>query len=360
MGLNSESAGSLKAVSLYYRQGTSDKVYQAWIERVNGGYAVNCAYGRRGSALTTATKTRTPVDYDGAVYVLNKVVSEKTAKGYTTAAQGTPYQHGSKAGQVSGLLPQLLNPIDNSDAPRFLADPGWALQEKLDGRRLLLRSVASQIEGVNKLGLVIGVACPIIEEARTLGADFVLDGEVIGDRLHVFDLLSRDGSDLRPLPWAARYQALTAMLGTRRNGHVQVVDCWTDPAEKADRLAELRAARAEGVVFKSVAAPYVPGRPNSGGAQLKWKFVATLSAQVMAVNRQRSVAVSLRDGDEWRTVGNVTVPPNREVPAPGDVVEVRYLYATSGGVLYQPVYLGTRDDVEAAECIWGQLKFKGR
>jgi bifunctional non-homologous end joining protein LigD len=106
-------------------------------------------------------------------------------------------------------------------------------------------------------------------------------------------------------------------------------------------------------------APYTPGRPSSGGSQLKFKFVATLSAVVVKANRQRSVGVSLCDGGDWQPVGNVTVPANQDVPSVGDVVEVRYLYASPGGALFQPVYLGVRSDVEPHECVSSQLKFKG-
>ena len=76
------------------------------------------------------------------------------------------------------------------------------------------------------------------------------------------------------------------------------------------------------------------------------------------MNTQRSVGVSLIDDTGWRSVGNVTIPPNHAVPATGSVVEVRYLYATPGVTLYQPVYLGERTDVESDECVTAQLKFK--
>lgn len=113
------------------------------------------------------------------------------------------------------------------------------------------------------------------------------------------------------------------------------------------------------MVFKQLAAPYVPGRPNRGGTALKHKFVATLSAVVTRVNEQRSVALRLRGPQGWQHTGNVTIPANQPVPQAGDVVEVRYLYAfpESGG-LFQPVYLGRRTDVTADECVPSQLKFK--
>jgi hypothetical protein len=43
------------------------------------------------------------------------------------------------------------------------------------------------------------------------------------------------------------------------------------------------------------------------------------------------------------------------------VVEIRYLYVTGpGGSLYQPVFLGVRDDVDITECTEAHqhLKYK--
>ena len=61
----------------------------------------------------------------------------------------------------------------------------------------------------------------------------------------------------------------------------------------------------------------------------------------------------------WKPAGNVTIPANQPLPRPGDVVEIRYLYAfPESGVLFQPVCLGIRTDITAAECVTRQLKFK--
>ena len=57
--------------------------------------------------------------------------------------------------------------------------------------------------------------------------------------------------------------------------------------------------------------------------------------------------------------GTVTIPPNFNVPAVGEVVECRYLHAyRESNALYQPVYLGPRKDVEHHECVLSQLKYK--
>ena len=84
-----------------------------------------------------------------------------------------------------------------------------------------------------------------------------------------------------------------------------------------------------------------------------------LSAVVAKINAQRSVEIRLLGKDGWVSAGNVTIPPNQDIPRVGWVVEVRYLYAfPESGIVYQPVYLGKRPDVEPTECLVAQLKFK--
>ncbi len=77
-------------ITLYYREGSSDKVYQATLEPVGELFAVNFAFGRRGSTLNTGTKTLSPVDYETAKRIYDKLVREKMAKGYT---QGPDARH---------------------------------------------------------------------------------------------------------------------------------------------------------------------------------------------------------------------------------------------------------------------------
>ena len=57
--------------------------------------------------------------------------------------------------------------------------------------------------------------------------------------------------------------------------------------------------------------------------------------------------------------GNVTIPPNHKIPAVGELVEIRFLYAIPGSnALYQPVYLGPREDIVHEDCVLSQLKYK--
>ena len=352
------SSKTSERVFLYYREGSSDKEYQAAIEPVANQFVVNFAYGRRGATLTTGTKTSSPVDYEAAKKIYTKLVNEKKAKGYTEGEKGTPYQHTEK--QASGILPQLLNPVAEAEVKLLLRDDNYCAQEKFDGRHLLVRKQDEHLEGINKKGFIVGLPATVAYEIRCWSGSFIPDGESIGDDYHTFDLLQHYGENLRPLPYRirlARLEGLLSAIPQRR--HWKMVETAFTTRQKTELWERLKRENREGIVFKRLDAPYVPGRPNSGGPQLKFKFVATLSAVVAKINAKRSVEVSLINGRSLVSCGNVTIPANHEIPPVGAVVEVRYLYAYRDSLaLYQPVYLGPRDDVDPGECRVSQLKFK--
>ncbi|MBE0542256.1 MAG: WGR domain-containing protein [Verrucomicrobia bacterium] len=348
-----------ESITLYYREGSSDKVYQCALTPAEASrYSVTFAYGRRGATLNTGTKTSSPVSYEDAKRIFDKLVREKLAKGYTPGADGTPYVGSNGDKQPSGYLPQLLNPIEEADVPRFFRDAAYCAQEKFDGRRLLLRKHGAAIEGINKKGLIVGLPEPVFQAIHKFPGDCVLDGESIGDMFHVFDLLELEGQDIRGWSYRERLVGLMNLLASVQQRVIRFTETAYTTEQKSGLHATLQAGRKEGIVFKRLDAPYTPGRPNSGGPQVKHKFYATLSAVVSKVNAQRSVEIRLLGKDGWALAGNVTIPPNQEVPVVRQVVEVRYLYATDAGILYQPVYLGERDDVEPTDCVRSQLKFK--
>jgi len=349
-----------ESITLHFREGASDKVYQASLEARGDGYVVTFAYGRRGSTLQTGTKTQSPVAYETAKALYDRLVKEKLAKGYRPSdSQESSYMSADVPDEDTGIRCQLLNPIDEEQALELVCIAGWCAQEKHDGRRMLLRRTGDELVAINRRGLRTGVPEAIVAAAKALPGDFLLDGEAVGEVFHAFDLLEHRDKDLRPQPLRKRMDALAKLL----DGHAPEAIRWTLTArlrwEKEYLLETLRANRREGIVFKHLDEPYTSGRPASGGSQRKFKFVTTASCLVAGVNGKRSVALALlRDGKPV-PAGNVTIPPNQPVPGLGAVVEVRYLYAFAGsGHLYQPVYLGARDDLDATDCLASQLKFK--
>ncbi|WP_397383928.1 WGR domain-containing protein [Prosthecobacter sp.] len=348
----------MEHITLYFREGSSDKIYQAAIQPNDGGYVVHFAYGRRGSALTTGTKTQSPVDYPKAKSIFDKLVREKTGKGYTPGESGTPYQHSDKAQQATDILPQLLNPIDQDEAVSLACDPQWVMQEKFDGRRLLIRCNHQGTDGINRSGLIVSLPQSITKAVEALNSQLILDGECVGEKFIAFDLLELDGTDLRSQPYRMRLVALNNIVPSGDDCISTAATTILTETKKA-MLEKLKSGKAEGVVFKRLDALYTPGRPASGGPALKLKFYETASFLVSQINEQRSVSLALLRDEQPVPAGNVTIPPNHVVPSQGDIVEVRYLYAfPESGCVYQPVYLGRRDDIQRTDCTTRQLKFK--
>ena len=348
----------MEEITLYYREGSSDKIYQAGITPRDGGYVVHFAYGRRGATLQTGTKTQSPVTLEKARAIYDRLLSEKLGKGYTPGENGTPYQHTGREQQVTGILPQLLNPIEDREVHRFIYDPAYCAQEKFDGKRILIRKEDTAIDGINRRGLVCGIPSVLVNEVRQIPGNCVIDGESVGEVFFAFDILTLHGRDLRSQPYRDRLFALNQVISADF-GFLKLADTALDLAEKADLLDKLKRENREGIVFKNLSAAYVAGRPASGGDNLKLKFHATGSFIVNKVNAKRSVSLMLFDGPKVVPAGNVTIPPNHAIPAVGAVVEVRYLYAfPESGCIFQPVYLGVRDDITAEECTITQLKYK--
>jgi len=345
-----------ESVNLSFQEGSSDKVYNASLQQEKGGWVVNFSYGRRGNALQSGTKTPTPIDYDKAKKVYDKLVAEKTGKGYTSEEGGVPFSSSVEETRDTGIRPQLLNEIDEADVEKFINDPAYCAQEKHDGRRRCLVKNEKEAYGTNRKGLTIIASDKIINALKDLINDVELDSEDMGDHAMVFDVMFLN-SDLRNVDYKTRYKMLQGLLDG--NKILRLVETAWTAEEKRKLYNRLKKENAEGIVFKKINAPYKAGRPNSGGDQLKNKFCATASCIVKEVNKtKRSVSLQVFEGKKLIDVGNVTVYPNQEIPKAGTVVEVKYLYYFKEGSLFQPVLLGERDDIDAKDCVIKQLKLK--
>jgi len=352
----------LENITLYYRKDGSDKVYQCAIETAGERFVVNYAHGRRGQTLNTGTKTNVPVDYDSAKRIFDQLVKEKKnhpKTPYYEGEDGTPYHQPDSAERFTGLLPQLLNPIEEVEVSPLISDKNWVMQQKFNGRRMLIKKGDVEIHGINKKGCLIGLPETVFQDIYKLPGNFVLDGESVGDVFYAFDLLVLNGEDIRPLSYHERLTSLMNLLASAQHRFIKYATTAFSKQEKTRLYQELKKGNQEGVVFKRLDAPYIPGKPNSGGAQLKHKFYATLSAVVAKINVQRSVEVRLLNCEGWIPCGNVTIPANHKIPKVGQVVEVRYLYAhKESNALVQPIYEGPRDDVDVSECVLSQIKYK--
>lgn len=348
---------------LYFREGTSDKEYHAILAAMGAGWVVKYAHGRRGGTLNTGTKTGSPVEYAEAKKIYDRLVSEKTKKGYTPSESGVAYTGTVSELRDTGFRPQLLNDIEESEAERYITDDRYLAQEKHDGRRRGLVKKDEKADGANKKGLSVGIPEALEKEVLGLQGDNTIDGEDLGEIVQVFDMLKVGGADIRAEGYQDRYKRLKTLITSGKCRLMRVVETAWTTEEKRALFERLKKEGAEGIVFKLKDAPYTPGCPASGGPQLKCKFYASTAFIVSKANKgKRSVAIVMISSGAEVPVGNVTIPSNKDIPAENAIVEVKYLYAyrkdTGGGTLYQPVYIGPRDDVDREECDVKKLKFK--
>lgn len=348
MSDNTATQPTPQSVAMFYTEGSSDKEYRAELRDMGNGLWMTLGFnGRRGGTLTEQKKTPIPVDYAVALDAYNKVVKEKTKKGYTTDTSGAIYQSLPSERAFSGFVPQLLNTVrDVLIVENYINDPSMYGQEKHDGERRPISLENATVTGINKEGLVAGLPLGLVEDVQSLGFNqIMLDGEVLGDRYVAFDLLQLDDKNLRTLPYEERLEMLEKILKDKAFNGIECVVTARTPAEKRKLLEGLRDHKAEGMVFKKKTAPYAPGRPASGGSQMKYKFTEMCSVLVSSHNKtKRSVFVEGLE-DDLKTVvalGKITIPPNMAIPAVGTLVNIEYLYRFPKGALFQTIYHGDR------------------
>lgn len=404
----------LHTTDLWYTAGSSDKEYHAQIRKDGpNSYSVPFSYGRRDNAYSGGEKC-TGATYPKARQTYISLVKSKMRKGYVPNESGQPFATdmaveeweasvpmNSEATPVvvqptvaehievtttvtasqSRPVPQLLNMIEEEQMLALIEDSAWGAQEKYDGKRMTLewsfypKKGKQRVTAFNKKGKECPHPQHLDMDVLSIAAsesleNLVLDGELVDGVFHVFDILSFEGTDdsawgmedCRKESYTDRYTRLQNMIADLSLNKIKLAPLAVTPKEKKNLLKRLRKNGKEGIVFKKLDSPYTSGRPNSGGDQLKFKFYATASVIINKVNEKNSVNMMVLDENGHEViVGNCTVPA-KEKPNlyEGIIFEVRYLYAYPGGSLYQPNYLGIRDDVDREECVITQLKYKNQ
>lgn len=353
----------LPSISLYYKEGTSDKEYHLEvIGNEEEGYKVDYRYGRRGGTLQCGSITKSKVDLITATKLFSEKVKKQQRGGYTTGEQGTPYQNTENAGKVSGVLPQLLNFIQESEVPKYLDDDDWVMQEKKDGVRKMIRQHAKVVEGINKKGIVTPIP-KIIEHCihKACGrVEAIIDGELVGEVYWLFDLLSIGVHAYSDKTYRERLEAIQEWLGDDFDDNFKMVPTAVGKSSKKALYKKLKEENAEGVVFRKLDSVYKAGRPHSGGSLVKFKFKTTATIRVKCLNEKNSFQMEMLSKGDWIDVGNCTYFPTVLIPEPGQFAEIEYLYVRGvGGSLYgPPVLLSIREDANEDDCLVSQLKEK--
>jgi bifunctional non-homologous end joining protein LigD len=362
----------IKEIELFFQEGSSDKVYNAMIVKDGDAYTVKCAWGRRGSTLNTGTKA-IKVALPVAQKKFDSLVREKTNKGYQPiteavqpAAVAPPVGEGSaskapRARAKVGHAAQLLSPIELDELDAYLANDKMIAQQKIDGMRVLATITESEVIVTNRDGQKTAkVDMRVFDGLAYLPHGTVVDGELMDDGYWLFDVLQLGDEDVRARGYVERWELLENELEPAFTGDIRVVPIATGKSAKQKLADRLRKAGAEGLVFKQRDAPYTPGR---GTTQRKLKFIKSADVIILE-NAGNAYLMAVYDGKKLFECGKVfsgTTNASRKLldAALGrgekPICEVQYLYASTDHQLYQPVFVRTRDDKPAKQCVRGQL-----
>jgi ATP-dependent DNA ligase len=286
--------------------------------------------------------------------------------------------------------PEWLEPMAATLTEKRFAGPEWVFERKLDGIRLLAFRDGGDVRLLSRNRLPQNASYPSVVEAvaRLPVRDIVLDGEATGVwgragqvAYHVFDVLWRDGRDVRSLPLDER-RAVLAELPLR--APLRRVPTLTDPKpwERACREGW------EGVVAKRRDSPYEHRRSPHW---LKMKCEATQELVIGGFTDPRGKRVGLGallvgffEGEDFVFAGKVgtgtgfdkkglldlrarldglesAAPPftrgtglpraSAHWVRPEIVVQVRFIEWTEHGKLRHPRLVGIREDKSAREVV---------
>lgn len=352
--------------------------------------------------------------------VLSGLTIEDLKAGRLPQRQGSLLLEPSAAtGARKAPLPRQLSPMLPSLADHPFSNPNWLFEPKLDGYRVLASVEGGEVRLNSRRGLDCSSEYPWLVEAlrRQPFRDVIFDGEIValdeqgrpsfqllqnrwGEPrptllYYAFDVLYRDGYDLRGVPLEQRKELLrNSLIPTER---VRVVETF---AEDGVGLYEaVRQSGIEGIVAKRRDSRYDSGRRSDAWIKVKAthsdEFVIggytvgsgsranTFGSLIVGYHRDGASKLTYvghaGSGFDERTLKAVyerlqplrteECPFEGEVPKfgmwrrpgkaegpitwvkPDLVAQVKYAERTSDGILRAPVFLGIREDKAAGDVV---------
>ena len=291
---------------------------------------------------------------------LAKMINEKTRKGYILVdepADGPTFVLPPLPRErVGHLAPQLATASEVGHITHYLDYEDWVLEQKLDGHRVMLVT-GETTKFLTRGGMPYTKGIPAGLHDHGLNDGLVLDGELVDGVLWVFDLLTVDGKLDGMAQYVRRATLETVMLDVRTD-RIRLVPQARTREEKRALFETARERGYEGVVAKRRLAGYTHGQRTD--AWHKVKFVETVDVVVLTVGEdgKDSATLGVFDDGLLLEVGRCSLI-GKETVRPGDVIEVKYLYAADPDEprLTQPTMLRRRDDKRPDECLLSQIKF---
>lgn len=254
---------------------------------------------------------------------------------------------------------QLLSEIkDFTSLKAIIESDDWIIEQKIDGQRISVHVNRGITTAYNRKGVELTVPKELSKQFLPFeNKSMILDGEYLNGIYYVFDVLSLGHAEVDYKPLKQRKILLRATVKSLKIPQLVNVRSASGTTDKASLIRDLKKVKAEGIVAKNLDAAYSYG--NKTENMLKYKFYKTVDCVVGETwyNNKQAVQLLLKNEEEtFIEVGKCKVVPGvLQKLEYGDVVEVKYLYATPSKRLYQPIFSNIRTDKHASECDINQL-----
>lgn len=285
---------------------------------------------------------------------------------------------------------------------QILESKDYIFEPKIDGYRALCIKEKNKLKFISRTGHDITHNFTEFQFSKNIKAiSCKLDGEIaIFDEkgnpsfhlmqhsskgLHnavfiVFDILEKDGKDLKNLPIDDRKKILSKTIVEDQN--LQLIPHSEDGLALWKHTAK---RKLEGVIAKKKGSPYIEGRTSQW---LKIKTQNTIDCVIVGITKQKreisSLCLGLYDNNVLKFIGKVgtgfsertleelahllkkdeslkidpvsgTLPKDFIPVTPNNVCEIKYLEVTKDFRLRTPVFLKLRDDKLPKDCLLDQL-----
>jgi ATP-dependent DNA ligase len=267
------------------------------------------------------------------------------------------------------MKPMLARPVDLRQVDSYLTDNDWVAQQKLDGDRILILVQDGRVQALNREGGPRRNRVPqkVLDQFQTfvsLPGTWCFDGELMagGGAFWIFDLPTAADKVRTTDPFEFRHAVLERFMAGGSwptDPCVRLLPVAHTTEAKQALFAELQERGGEGLILRHREGPYRAGKRSD--MMLKAKFTFTVDAVVHEVrpDGRNNCTYRLFDNGLWVPAGSCSLEARPDV-RPGDVIEIRALYASPDGLLYQPVMVRVRDDKSPTACTVDQLRYTDR
>ena len=250
------------------------------------------------------------------------------------------------------MKPMLLKDfgLNPDHLKQAILNPNIFVEQKVDGQRVVtICDENGEVKFYNRKGDEILMKGGFVTYFSKY-SNRVFDGEFVNGTYWLFDSLTSEGDST---PLHERLETLHELANSTKT--VKLLPTAVTKEQKRDLIRAVIKSHGEGVVMKDRESVYLPGQR----VNFKYKFYNDIDVVVSSLHEEKDSAnIIVYDEQENPVeIGSIKAPLWVDI---GDVLLVKYLYATEDRKLYQPSLLHRRMDKLPEECSVKQLRYTNR